>query len=519
VSGRESVWVGWLTEGKPRWWVYLLLAAMCVAIYLAAAGLQGVQGFPLDDAWIHQTYARSLALRGRWEYVPGHVSAGSTAPLWTLLLAAGYRTGVPYFWWTWGLGTLLLGLCGWLAQRLAERLFPQAGPRWVPSAVGLLCVGEWHLVWAAVSGMETLLFIALSLVLMERVACCALEGGGSGRLRQWADVGVAAALLVLTRPEGIVVVALGGLVLIWHGRSLRGLLLRAVAGALPFAALILPYLLFNYRAGGRLWPNTYYAKQAEYSALLASPFVARLARVLLPPLTGFQILLVPGLGLAVVKGIRRIGTKGRSGRWLVQSLPLASALSHLGLYAWRLPVTYQHGRYLMPVIPSLILYGVIGTAGWLRPGHSQFLKRVVSRSAAIAMPILLVAFLVVGAGQFAKDVSVIEGEMVTVARWLAGNTAADEWIAAHDIGAIGYFAGRPILDLAGLISPEVGPLLQDEEALAEYILDSPAHYLVSAPGWPYREITSRPDVSMLFSADFELTLQEGMNSSAVYRLR
>jgi hypothetical protein len=512
------VWTIWLTEGKRRWWVYLALAAACVAAYLAAAGLHGQQGFPLDDAWIHQTYARSLALSGRWEYLPGQVSAGSTAPLWTLLLAAGYWAGVPYLWWTWGLGAVMLALCGWLAQELAERLFPQAGAPWTGAAVGLLCVGEWHLVWAAVSGMETLLFMALSLLFMERVAHCALHESGRDPLRNWAGVGLVAALLVLTRPEGVVLAALGGLVLVWCRRSLQELVRGGIAGALPFAALLIPYVLFNYRASGRLWPNTFYAKQAEYSALLATPFVARLARVLLPPLTGFQVLLVPGIGFAVVMSIRRIGTNGRSGRWLVQSLPLASGLSHLGMYAWRLPVTYQHGRYLIPVIPSLILYGVIGTAGWIRPGHSQFLRRVLSRSAAAAIAVLLVAFVVVGAGTYARDVSVIEGEMVTVARWLSQNTAANAWIAAHDIGAIGYFAGRPILDLAGLISPEVGPLLRDEQALAEHVLDSPAEYLVSAPGWPYAEIAGRPDVRLVFSADFELTQALGMNSSAVYRL-
>jgi len=36
-----------------------------------------------------------------------------------------------------------------------------------------------------------------------------------------------------------------------------------------------------------------------------------------------------------------------------------------------------------------------------------------------------------------------------------GRYADDDLIAAHDIGAIGYFAPRPILDLAGLISPDV----------------------------------------------------------------
>ena len=43
-------------------------------------------GFPLDDAWIHQTYARSLAQTGKWEFLPGQSSAGgSTSPLWSML--------------------------------------------------------------------------------------------------------------------------------------------------------------------------------------------------------------------------------------------------------------------------------------------------------------------------------------------------------------------------------------------------------------------------------------------------
>ena len=39
-----------------------------------------------------------------------------------------------------------------------------------------------------------------------------------------------------------------------------------------------------------------------------------------------------------------------------------------------------------------------------------------------------------------------------VAQWLDRNTPPNALIAAHDIGAMGYFARRPPLDLAGLIS-------------------------------------------------------------------
>ena len=39
-----------------------------MAIFLLASGLSGELGFPLDDSWIHATYARSLATTGEWVF-------------------------------------------------------------------------------------------------------------------------------------------------------------------------------------------------------------------------------------------------------------------------------------------------------------------------------------------------------------------------------------------------------------------------------------------------------------------
>jgi hypothetical protein len=136
----------------------------------------------------------------------------------------------------------------------------------------------------------------------------------------------------------------------------------------------------------------------------------------------------------------------------------------------------------------------------------------------VAVGALLMVFLVLGARAFGEDVQFIQGEMVAVARWLGEQSEMDELVAAHDIGAIGYFAGRPILDLAGLISPGVAPLLGKEDELANYILASDARYLVTAPGWRYKELTGRPDVTLLYSTGLEWTVEQGMNNSSVYRL-
>ena len=73
-------------------------------------------------------------------------------------------------------------------------------------------------------------------------------------------------------------------------------------------------------------------------------------------------------------------------------------------------------------------------------------------------------------------------------------------IAAHDIGAIGYFARRPILDLAGLISPEVIPFIRDEAKLDEWIRAKGAQYLVTFPDW-YPQLSSHPSEPLLFSGN------------------
>src|SRR5512134_2361187 len=87
-----------------------LISALSVMGYLLASHLVFRLGFPLDDAWIHQTYARNLALRGEWAFLPGEPSAGSTAPLWSALLAVGHLLHLGPYVWTYllGWGTLLL---------------------------------------------------------------------------------------------------------------------------------------------------------------------------------------------------------------------------------------------------------------------------------------------------------------------------------------------------------------------------------------------------------------------------
>jgi hypothetical protein len=77
----------------------IIISLVVVGSYLGYSYYTGYSGFPLDDAWIHQVYARNLVLHREWAFNPGQPSGGSTSPLWSLLLAGGYIVAFnPIIW-------------------------------------------------------------------------------------------------------------------------------------------------------------------------------------------------------------------------------------------------------------------------------------------------------------------------------------------------------------------------------------------------------------------------------------
>ena len=66
-----------------------------------------------------------------------------------------------------------------------------------------------------------------------------------------------------------------------------------------FLILFVPYMIFNWLVAGDLWPNTFYAKQAEYSILRQTGLLNRYIRVSLQFITGIGVVLIPGIGIKI----------------------------------------------------------------------------------------------------------------------------------------------------------------------------------------------------------------------------
>jgi hypothetical protein len=516
--------------------ILVVVALLATAAYVGFTRAAGIQGFALDDAWIHQTYARNLAESGQLAYTPGAPSAGSTSPAWSFLLSVGYLLGIDVHVWTYLLGGLSLGATAWLLYRIYRRL-PALGPAIPPLEkqrsrhmtallAGLFCAVEWHMVWAAASGMETTLFTALSLALLEAFfALLAAANGGSDRgpasLRteeqyvRAVGIGLLGGLLILTRPEGLGLVGLvlGGMLLLRRPGSEGGFRQQLLTTGMALAVTILvlvPYLNFNLTVSGTLWPNTLYAKQVEYRSSLGLPL--RFWQVLAPTLVGAQILLLPGFLLAIYYLIRR--------RTWTAILPLAWWLGFLLVYALLLPVGYQHGRYTMPTIPILLLYGTWGTAAWLRPRSPHLLVRVSSQALPVAVALLALLFWGRGALAYRDDVALIQGEMVATARWLQDHTEPGDLLAVHDIGAVGYFSQRSLLDLAGLITPEVIPFMTDAPRLADWIVERGAEYAVFFPDFSstYVQLAADPRFEEVYCTGYAWTRAQGRENMCVYHV-
>ena len=428
--------------------VLLVVAALAAVGYIGWSARVYRVGFPLDDAWIHQTYARNLAARGEWAFLPGRTSAGSTAPMWTVLLAFGHMIRIDPRAWAFALGTAALLATALVATRwTGERLGEST---WVGLAVGLTVVLEWHLVWSAVSGMETILVAGLAV---------AVFAGIQAKRRSPFLIGLLVGVGVWIRPDALTLLGPAG----WYAWTRPGRTLRSSISRVPAP-----------RRGGSLRPDPVPGLPAMDRWPLVAEHVLRQAGRVRRPDPGAaadEAGRNPSSSVGRSRGLvgDRSGPRdlrpdpetplvppraGALGRWL--SGPVRPAPAR-GLPAW--PVSDPDRAD--PDRPRMVRSGALAS-GWRRRssvdrracvgGSDGHRSTAVSRAGWSGVR--------AGRGHHRKR----NGRYGALGRRLDADPEAV--IAAHDIGALGYFGGRSLVDLAGLTDPDLIPILRDEKALA-----------------------------------------------------
>ncbi len=460
------------------------------SLALFAGMLLVIRDYVIDDTFIHLQYAKHVRAGVGLVFNPGEPVAGTTSPLWSVFLGL-----VPTF------GADLLAVCrAWsllfgvaslaVFAALARRLI---GHR-AEAAAAVLAWGAnaWMVRWTP-SGMETSL--ATFLVLSGLLA--GLSGEGPPSTSRRCVVVALWALGALVRPELalLTLLALGFAFLSADGavasRSLVERLRYVVPPALVALAVWAPFALHALLTYGTVLPGTLAAKSAGGVGLAVA--IERLMQ------SGQIVFAVVGVELVLlVLLLPRL-----RGLWSERAAALHQAAL---LWCLSVPIVYAVrgvpviSRYLVPLLPLVVLYGWRALAGW-RTGHVGFTSRIVYAAAlvvAIGTNLLIFGARVVPhARAFTAG---MQETLVPWGRWLGQNTPQDVLVATPDIGAIGYYSDRRILDLGGLVSPSIVPIMEElsydemvrsfafrRAGRPEYLVDRgrrPARLLEESPAGP-----------------------------------
>jgi len=510
-----------------------LFAALTLVYWIGVLAVCGQPGFPLDDAFIHMQFARHLVEDGQMAFNRGVPSSGSTAPLYAVLLAGIFLVVRNWYLASAILGGLAAGGTIWVVYVLVR---DWTGRIELARTAALLTTVVSPTLISAYGGMETAPYVLFLFVGLWLYA--------NPRLRLPASLVLAST--VWLRPEFMMVlpcIAIERAVAAYRGRTrrlvsfLRDFLPHVVIWALVLAA----YMGYHWHQDHHLLPTTFGAKAValggfvlpfEFGGLPAALHRGSVLRVLLA-LTVWPalLLLTVGIGQAIncaplafgvpqaLRSMWRDDSGSASGRRLALLVFLAYPLAR-GLVD-PIPYPYQFQRYYAHMSPLMVILCVLawpatGTLvrrkGWDWSGLP--LQIQLRRATAWALPAL--GFQLVRSFLAVSNINTMQVDM---GQWLRAHAAADEFIAANDIGAIGFISERPILDTIGLIEPAVVAHYLRGGDLLSYLEQRRPGYVVIFPRL-YPELSQRTDLlEPVHTIRLKLNVICGAAEMVAYRTR
>jgi hypothetical protein len=424
-------------------------AGLVAGLALLAALMAPIRDYLTDDTFIHLQYARNLAEGQGLVFNRGERVYGCTSPLWVALVADGMSLGLD--------GLLTAKALGFLAALASVGLFLQLLRRTVETplvraaATVAWASHAWMARWA-VSGMETAL--AVMLVLAGFVAFTA--GHRWGARPVW--TGTLWSLAALARPEAALLLMLWGVLLLVETENRFGLR-RLIAGIVPAALIYGGWLLFARLYFGTFWPQTLVAKAAGGdSPEFHAENLWRQAQLV----GATDGLLAATLVASVALGrLVRIAPQPLAQRWL----PWAWLALLPALYVARgVPVL---SRYLLVLLPVLAWLAWRAAEQWWLGPRPDAARARRAGLLAVALGALVVAqnlavYVTTVVPQVRSFTPALEQSLIRWGRWFGRHARPEAAIATPDIGAVGYFSRRRVVDLGGLVTPAMVPYLARE---------------------------------------------------------
>lgn len=437
------------------------------------ASTYGYRNWVTDDSYIYLRVAENIARDGKWAFNPTEVFNAVTSPIYAAALAITYEIiGSPIALNVLYAVSLILAGC---------ILFIGLRSSGVGVALGsVVAILSWNDLSKSV-GLEIgfmILFMAASALALDR------------QKPFWA--GVASGALALVRPEGLAMLPL--LLFAEKSRSPRAWLLLLLGWALAVA----PWLAFSISAFGTISPHTAEIKHIQSTIPWWNwgPWgIIFLARAPLIPLC----FIAAPFSIPVFVRQWKLEYRFPSifvGFGLIQ-ISAYSILSAPSAYFW----------YRVPGGVTVIVATIIGLAHL-----GRILKKVTASATSVltrygwrlgsGILATLAALTFVAHGYlllqgFGKSYPLSE-EKRTVGLWLNKNSKPGDVVAGTEIGYLGYYSDRKILDMLGLLDrAAIAPLKAGQWDW--WLQENPEYIVIHDPAWigePYAAHYSWPAAAL-----------------------
>lgn len=434
----------------------------------------GVFMYPLDDPFIHMEIAGNLAASGTWGVNPGEFASASSSLLYTVMLALLFKlfsvhVVIPF---------ILNCIAAFILLIVVDKWFRKQGTGMLARLVILgLVVFFLPLPVMIISGMEHTLQCLFSFLFITTFADWVVIGNGTAE-RKWklpVSLLVYAFLVTAIRYEGIFLVAVAGLILLWQRKIKASFILGAMA-LLPVAL----FGIYSLSKGSYFFPNPLFIKSEEFqlsvkgilnffSNMLINKFTVTKTTGSLPgvPPPGISLLttqriliILPLVSLFFAKQLRQASKYN----YIVMIITLTTLL-HLAFASTGWFYRYEAylvmnacvisffimGRYWKELLPDKLLYTRL-LAGILF--FALFFPFVLRSSAAFTK-----------AKQACVNIYEQQYQMGQFLHKYYPETA----VAANDIGAISFFTKAEVIDLWGLGSIEVARSRKNKSWTPEFL--------------------------------------------------
>jgi len=420
----------------------------------------GQMGVPLDDTWIHFQFADNFAKGYFFQYNPGEYTAGTTSPLYVIVLGSMsyiiknfiinsvFLSSVFYL-----LSCIFIYKISLLVLKNDNSLkgllnSSKITPEFISLFIALLTAFTGRIVWSALSGMETTMFIFFCILGIYYH----IKNLQSGKFSLLPALFIS--LAAVSRPEGLLLFGLYMFdisVNLIKEKSVKANIRNLFFTLMIFIIITFPYLIFSYTISGHFFPNTFRGQGGGVS-LIPNFNYLRIALIYFFRdnfITGsLYIFSLIFYIFSIRKYFQELKLLNLMFLWILL-LPLVMSVL---IPNWR-----HHVRYLIPLLPFINLIAMYLIFRILDMNISINLKEFMLKRKNFLAVLILFSFIyyVVYAVALGKNTDNINNQQVKLAHWVKENVRKNETIAINDIGAITFINKIHIIDMAGLITPEI----------------------------------------------------------------